>query len=267
MRRRLTCGLARCPDRSPAAARPARPLAVRAASFARRVVSKPGQAPQASRRPPIGRGVCVLPGQAPPPPTGTAAGPSGILHTCRAWLLACGSARCLNVWPDPSKPASPLLVGAEPQLKPSSPLRARNGCFSCAFRSQRCCGFQRLLLRGEHWCWRFHAGLHQWLQRCHWFQSWHVAVSCARKSSPRMPRCVREREKVRPACPKRLKNAVFRRVGRTLSRKCRWRGRVGRTFSRVSRWRGRVGRTFSRVSRWKPRAGRTLSRMLALRLM
>ena len=42
----------------------ARPLAVRAASFARRVVSKPGQAP--------------------PPPTGTAArpsGPSGALHS------------------------------------------------------------------------------------------------------------------------------------------------------------------------------------------
>ena len=49
-----------CPDRSPAVVRPARPLAVRAASFARRVVSKPGQAPQASRRPPIGRGcLCV----------------------------------------------------------------------------------------------------------------------------------------------------------------------------------------------------------------
>ena len=77
-----------CPDRSPAAARPARPLAVRAASFARRVGSKPGQAPQASRRPPIGRGcLCVAwPGPATahghrslalPPPTGTAARPSG----------------------------------------------------------------------------------------------------------------------------------------------------------------------------------------------
>ena len=54
-----------CPDRSPAAARPARPLAVRAASFARRVDSLSGQSPQASRRPPIGRGVCVLSGQAP----------------------------------------------------------------------------------------------------------------------------------------------------------------------------------------------------------
>ena len=51
----------------------ARPLAVRAASFARRVVSKPGQAP--------------------PPPTGTAArpsGPSGALHT--------SGACCAGVW-------------------------------------------------------------------------------------------------------------------------------------------------------------------------
>ena len=66
----------------------ARPRAVRAASFARRVGSKPGQAPQASRRPPIGRGcLCVAwPGPATahghrslalPPPTGTAARPSG----------------------------------------------------------------------------------------------------------------------------------------------------------------------------------------------
>ena len=41
--------------RPPCGARPTRPLAVRATSFARRVVSKPGQAQQASRRPPIGR--------------------------------------------------------------------------------------------------------------------------------------------------------------------------------------------------------------------
>ena len=45
----------------------ARPRAVRAASFARRVASKPGQAP--------------------PPPTGTAADPSGALHTSGAGLL------------------------------------------------------------------------------------------------------------------------------------------------------------------------------------
>ena len=53
----------------------ARPRAVRAASFARRVVSKPGQAP--------------------PPPTGTAArpsGPSGALHSgCDGGLAALGA--------------------------------------------------------------------------------------------------------------------------------------------------------------------------------
>ena len=108
-----------CPDRSPAAARPARPLAVRAASFARRVGSKLGQALQASRwppigrglslvccrpgpaaahrhrsralqasrRPPIGRGVCVLSGQALPPTTGTAAGPPPSRRTRIQWSL------------------------------------------------------------------------------------------------------------------------------------------------------------------------------------
>ena len=81
----------------------ARPLAVRAASFARRVVSKPGQAPP----PPTGTaarfsglsgslhtvGACVAskPGQAPPPPTGTAArfsGLSGALHTVGACVAS-----------------------------------------------------------------------------------------------------------------------------------------------------------------------------------
>ena len=41
--------------RPPCGARPARPLAARATSYARRVGSKPGQAPQASRHPPVGR--------------------------------------------------------------------------------------------------------------------------------------------------------------------------------------------------------------------
>ena len=54
----------------------ARPRAVRAASFARRVVSKPGQAP--------------------PPPTGTVAGPSGALHASGAVSLACGLVRVVT---------------------------------------------------------------------------------------------------------------------------------------------------------------------------
>ena len=61
----------------------ARPRAVRAASFARRVGSKPGQAP--------------------PPPTGNAAGPSGALHTsgaCVAEVWTGASSRC------PTRPAT-----------------------------------------------------------------------------------------------------------------------------------------------------------------
>ena len=63
----------------------ARPRAVRAASFARRIVSKPGQAPP----PPTGTAarpqrVVQTVREIPPPPTGTAArptNPSGALHT------------------------------------------------------------------------------------------------------------------------------------------------------------------------------------------
>ena len=68
------------------------------------------------------------------------------------------------------KPSSPLLARVRVGLKPASPLRVRNGRFGCVYRLQRCC--------------RFHVGPYQRLQRCHWFHSRHVAVSCARKSSP-----------------------------------------------------------------------------------
>ncbi len=71
----------------------ARPRAVRAASFARRVVSKPGQAP--------------------PPPTGTAArpsGPSGALHTggtCVAWTIPARPRRRPPA-PRPGPPGPPV---------------------------------------------------------------------------------------------------------------------------------------------------------------
>ena len=75
----------------------ARPRAVRAASFARRVVSKPGQAP--------------------PPPTGTAAWPScpsGALHTdgaCGAVSLMCPARiRCRPRAPQPGPPAPSAAV-------------------------------------------------------------------------------------------------------------------------------------------------------------
>ena len=92
----------------------ARPRVVRAASFARRVASKPGQAPPPPTGPaawPSGTlhtgGACVAvcgwavvlkPGQAPPPPTGPAAWPSGTLHTGGA---------CIAV----TSPAMPYRMG------------------------------------------------------------------------------------------------------------------------------------------------------------
>ena len=75
----------------------ARPRAVRAASFARRVVSKPGQAP--------------------PPPTGTAARPSGALHTggaCVAWTSPARPCRRPPAPrpgpPDPPAPSTPAAL-------------------------------------------------------------------------------------------------------------------------------------------------------------
>ena len=87
----------------------ARPRAVRAASFARRVVSKPGQAP--------------------PPPTGTAAGPSGALHTggtCVAW----------------TSPARPRRHPPAPQSGPPAPSTPAALVVLCAPASNRavpCC--------------------------------------------------------------------------------------------------------------------------------
>ena len=115
----------------------ARPRAVRAASFARRVVSKPGQAPPpptgtAARpyrrpqptgaaavraaccclwprwcsgrrrpRPPARLGVLTSFGAAPRSPP-VPSGPSGALHTSGAGALMCGSAFRLEAWPGPA---------------------------------------------------------------------------------------------------------------------------------------------------------------------
>ena len=97
----------------------ARPLAVRAASFARRVGSKPGQAP--------------------PPPTGTAAGPSGALHTGGAWLLMCYWVRCFEARPGPAPRRVPY-----PQFRMqfpdtcSSSLSEKPGISTITFQSTKC---------------------------------------------------------------------------------------------------------------------------------
>ena len=66
----------------------ARPLAVRAASFARRVVSKPGQAP------PPPTGAAAWPCRRPPAPR---PGPAGLAVPSHRWLVVCvlpGQALC-----------------------------------------------------------------------------------------------------------------------------------------------------------------------------
>ena len=100
----------------------ARPLTVRAASFARRVVSKPGQAS--------------------PPPTGTAAGPSGALHTCGLGVLMVRSARrleappCPPVLPAPFMPVGPGVLSFWGALVCVVTNVVNPRCFLCGFLSR-----------------------------------------------------------------------------------------------------------------------------------
>ena len=97
----------------------ARPRVVRAASFARRVASKPGQAP--------------------PPPTGTAADPSGALHTGGAVSLECDWVRRLEARPVPAPRRVPY-----PQFRMqfpntcSSSLSEKPGISTITFQSMKC---------------------------------------------------------------------------------------------------------------------------------
>ena len=80
----------------PPARRPRREL-----RSARRLVVRPGPAGLAAASNRSGC-LCGCPGQAPPPPTGTAAGPSGALHTSGALSLTCCWLLCLEARPGPA---------------------------------------------------------------------------------------------------------------------------------------------------------------------
>ena len=76
------------------------------------------------------------PGQALPPPTGAAARPTNPFGIApRSPLVPLGQALSTRR-PGCLKPVSPLLACACVGLKPSSPLRVRNGRFWCIFRWQ-----------------------------------------------------------------------------------------------------------------------------------
>ena len=160
------------------------------------------------------------------------------------------------------KPTAPLLALPCSGMKPPSPLRAMKGHFWAISTLQRCWWFQWSAQHGLQRCWWFQWGAQrgvqrcwwfQWgaqcgaqrccwfqggaqcvVQRCWWFQSCPVIACYARKSSPCATRNGCEREKVRPASPKRAKNAVFRRAGRVFSRESHWKPYAGRVFSRMS---------------------------------
>ena len=107
-----------------------------------------------------------------PPPTSTAArpsGPSGALHTSGAWLLMCGSVCRFEARPGhvashgrrslalrslrhPSHLWAGALACALSPVKPTTPLQARDTHFWCYFIAQRRRGFHTGVLRFPHWC-------------------------------------------------------------------------------------------------------------------
>ena len=98
----------------------ARPRAVRAASFARRVVSKPGQAL--------------------PPPTGPAAWPSvpsGTLHTGGACVAVCGWVRRLEARPGPAAAHGPRSLAPQPS-GPVGTLHTGGACVAWTSPARPC---------------------------------------------------------------------------------------------------------------------------------
>ena len=100
-----------------------------------------GGGPPASRPrcEPSARRVASNPGQAPPPPTGTAADPSGALHTGVAVSLECGWVRRLEARPGPVPRSVPY-----PQFRMqfpdtcSSSLSEKPGISTITFQSMKC---------------------------------------------------------------------------------------------------------------------------------
>ena len=209
----------------------ARPRAVRAASFARRVDS--------------------LSGQAPPPPTGTAARPR-----CRPVNFACNSpAACSNiefaslelqrflgllkfgpielhakfVWRWPCEPVLALPTGR-------SPHRGRV-----------------LRLLG---CLPLHAG-GAW---CAVVSARSISTSHSVQNSPCSASWWSERYKTLPACRNSAKLSHFGRAGRVLYRTCGEGGCAGRVLYRTCGEKGCAGRVLYRTCGERGCAGRVLSR-------
>ena len=146
----------------------ARPRAVRAASFARRVVSKPGQAP--------------------PPPTGTAAWPSvpsGALHTGGTW--------CTDGVRSPARPHR-----RPPALRPGPAAAHRHGARVSAWtvtvafnvaRANLVCDFRQVLFIAI--LWRLHFAVFECVSPTGWlFRKGDVMVGDTWRQFPRFDLCM-----------------------------------------------------------------------------
>ena len=139
------CAGGRRPAREPSALRASLGASPRSPARPRRRPPAPRQIPPAPSTPAALRRWSVAgcvgskPGQAPPPPTGTAADPSGPLHTGGAWSLMCYWVRCFEARPGPVPRRVPY-----PQFRMqfpdtcSSSLSEKPGISAITFQSMKC---------------------------------------------------------------------------------------------------------------------------------
>ena len=159
------------------------------------------------------RRVVFLSGQAPPPPTGAAAWPSG---SSGARNTSDGGGFALHeaCWRRVVGVSDAHVV----QFPPFGGV-ASHGYRVWALSTGRPGVSETVIVfAGEQWCW--------------WFQRRRVVAPRARHFSPCSARCGCEREKVRPARSNWAEIGVLWPAGRVFSRKSCWRGRAGRILSR-----------------------------------
>ena len=201
----LSCGPGCCMCRWAAA----RPRAVRAASFARRVVSKPGQAllcPPAPPAPSTPVGPVAVSGQPRP-------GPATVhRHRSQAQVLwlAYGSARQTA---RSSETAIAFACACMRGIETAITFAGEKRAILVQFPGAKVSLVSMVAVRGR--------ALVLWVSKSR------VGVHCTGLFSPCSAKSAREREKVLPACSKEPKIGVLWRAGRVFSRKCRWWGCVG----------------------------------------
>ena len=194
--------------------------------------------------------VVSKPGQAPPPPTGTAArpsGPSGALHTCGAGSLFGSSTRRLEAQPGPYWDPVPRPHPSRPALTShiSEPTRnfARNSPMSLSNSEIRSLELQRfptllkLLLIELRATFPVTSPRHSPVPQPSPTSAKKFALLASisvhtRKSSPCSPPSPSTREKVRPAHAKHPKISLFSPAGRTFSQFGPESTPAGRVFSR-----------------------------------